>query len=128
MAALCIAPRGVRADDTPKAAAARKVLKTAKLSVEWKEELIKEIMEELKEKAPGFRYRLDGKGGVSGNTKLSYTGKNQTVEEILNGLFNKTDYGYFVVSGQKNAYDGSVMITKGGERGYEKGKEPKEKE
>src|SRR5262245_11136134 len=128
MAAPCIAPSGVRAEDTTKAANTRKILKTTKISVEYKEERLQDIMEDLKEKAPGFKFMLDSKGGVSQNTKLNYTGKDKTVEEILNGLFEKTDFGYYIISVKNNAYDGLVKITKGGERGYEKGKEPKEKE
>jgi hypothetical protein len=127
LAALCFIPVSVRAnEDTPRAAAMRKILKTKKISVEWKDERMQDIMDELKEKAPGFKYLLDSKGGVSQNTKLSYTGKDQTVEEVLNGLFTKTDFGYFVITVKNNAYDGLVKITKGGERGYEKGKEPKD--
>jgi hypothetical protein len=40
-------------------------------------------------------------------------------------MFAKNDLGYIVISVKNNAYDGLVRITKGGERGYEKGKEPK---
>lgn len=128
MAALCLAPRGLRADDTPKAASARKVLKTTKLTVDYKDERIQDIMDDLKEKAPGFKFMLDSKGGVSQNTKLSFSGKDKTVEEILNGIFTKTDFGYYIISVKNNAYDGLVKITKTGERGYEKGKEPEKKD
>jgi hypothetical protein len=124
--AVLFVPANLRADeDTPKAAATRKVIKTMKISVELDDTRLEEIMEELKEKVPGFKFMLDSKGGVSRNTKFTYKAKDQTIEEILNGLFAKNDLGYYVISVKNNAYDGLVKITKGGERGYEKGKEPK---
>lgn len=110
------------AEDSPKAAATRKVLKTKKISVDFSDTRLEEIIEELKEKA-GVKFILDSKGGVSRNSKLSYKGDNKTLEEVLNGVFEKTDLGYFI--DQSKAYDGLLKITKGGERGYEKGKEPK---
>src|SRR5687768_6382060 len=49
--ALFAAPVAIRADDTPKAAATRKVLKTKKFSVEFSETRLEEIVDELKEKS-----------------------------------------------------------------------------
>jgi hypothetical protein len=120
---LAVAP--VQADDTAKAAATRKILKTKKITVDFKEDLLKDVMDEIKEKAPGIKIMLDTKGGVSQNIKVSFSGKDKTVEEVLNGLFEKSDLGYYIISVDKNAYDGLIKVTKGGERGYEKGKEPK---
>ena len=120
--ALFIAPVAVRADDSPKAAATRKILKSKKISVEFSKTRLEEIVDELKEKT-GLKFLVNTTGGVSLNSKLSYKGNDQTLEEIFRGLFAKTDLGYFI--DQSKAYDGLVKITKGGERGYEKGKEPK---
>jgi hypothetical protein len=126
VAALILAPLGARSEDTPKAEATRKVLKSTKLTVDFDDARLEEIMEELKEKVPGFKFMLDSKGGVSRNSKLTYKAKDQTVEEILTGVCKKGgDLGWYVISVKNNAYDGLVKITKGGERGYEKGKEPK---
>ncbi len=119
---LLAAPVAVRADDSPKAAATRKTLKTKKISVEFDDTRLEEIIEELKEKS-GLKFLLDAKGGVSRNSKLSFKAKDATLEDIFAGLFKTTDLGYFV--DQSKAYDGLIKITKGGERGYEKGKEPK---
>jgi len=120
--ALFAVPVPVRADDTTKAANTRKALKTKKITVEFDETSLQEIVDELKEKT-GLAFILDLKGGVSRNSKFTYKGKDKTPEEVLNGLFAKNDLGYFI--DQSKAYDGVVKITKGGERGYEKGKEPK---
>ena len=126
MAAFII-PASVKADDddTPKAAATRKVLKTTKITVEFENTRLEEAMEEIKEKAAGFKFLLDTKGGVSRNQQVTFKGKDKTVEEVLAGIFAKNDLGYVVISVKNNAYDGLVKITKGGQRGYEKGKEPK---
>src|SRR5262245_16663688 len=103
MAALFI-PASVKADDdTPKAAAMRKGLKE-KVAVECENTRLEEIMEEIKEKVPGFKFMLDTKGGVSRNQQLTYKAKDQTIEEILAGLFAKNDLGYFVISVKNNAY------------------------
>ena len=119
------APAALFAADTPKAAATRKLIKNTKFDVDFDDSRLEEIFDELKELAPGFKYILDSKGGVSRNSKLTYKAKGKTVEEVLNELCAKGgDLGWFVVSGT-NAYEGLVKVTKGGERGYEKGKEPK---
>src|SRR5262245_8648034 len=97
--ALVLAPAAVRSDDTPKAEATRKVLKSTRLTVDFDDARLEEIMEELKEKAPGFKFMLDSKGGVSRNSKLTYKAKDQPVEEILNGLCKKGgDLGWYVIS------------------------------
>src|SRR4051812_2030247 len=83
--ALFAAPLAVRADDTPKAASTRKVLTTKKISVDFSETRIEEIVDELKEKT-GLKFILDSKGGVSRNSKLTYKGSDQTLEEVLKGL------------------------------------------
>src|SRR5262245_43933686 len=99
MAALVVVPANVRAEDTPKAEAMRKILKTTKLTVEFDDMRLEEIMEELKEKVAGFKFLLDSKGGVSRNSKLTYKAKDQTVEEVLNGLCTKGgDLGWYVIS------------------------------
>jgi len=126
MAVLMIVPAAARAEDTPKAAKTRKLLHETKIDVDFNEDQIKDIVEELKEKVPGLKIMLDSKGGVSQNSKLTYKAKGQTAEEVLNGLCKKGgDLGWYIISVKNNAYDGLVRITKGGERGYEKGKEPK---
>jgi hypothetical protein len=121
-----VTPAALLAADTPKAAATRKLIKETKIDVDFDDARLEEIFDELKEKAPGFKYIFDSKGGVSRNSKLTYKAKGKTVEEVLNDLCTKGgDLGWFVVSVEKNAYEGLIKVTKGGERGYEKGKEPK---
>jgi hypothetical protein len=106
-----------KSDDTPKAAATRALLKK-KITVDWKDDRLEDVMNEIKEQVKGLSIRWDSKGGVSRNQKLSYTGKDVTVEAVLDGLFTKNDLGYIVISEKGNAYDGGVFIRKSKERGY----------
>lgn len=72
---------------------------------------------------------IDNASGVSNNTKMTYKAKNITGEKLLNDLADKYDWGWYVVSeASNNKIDGKVKIrksSKGKERGYEAGKEPK---
>jgi len=112
--------------DTPAAAATRKKLQT-KISVEYKDVSLKEITDDIKQKvndATGMDLSiyLDGPGGVSGNSTLSYSAKDKTVADILDGMLKPSDLGYVVVSKEyktyKGRYDGWLLIVKGKERGY----------
>jgi len=103
-----------------------------KITVEFKDEGTKAVIDQVAgemDKAPKFR--IDNASGVSNNTKITYKAKDKTVEQILNEICDKLDCGWYVVSNDaNNKVDGSVVIrksTKGKERGYEAGKEPKDK-
>jgi autotransporter-associated beta strand protein len=101
--------------DTPKAAATRKKLQQ-KVSLSFKDTRLADVVDELKEEAK-VSFLLDTKGGVSQNQTITYTGKDVTLAEALDKMFAKNGLGYVVISGN-NAYDGSVMIKQGKERGY----------
>ena len=53
--------------------------------------------------------------------------KDKTVEDVLNEMAEKFEFGWFVKSDPKDRYDGWIIIRKhkNKERGYEDGKEPK---
>jgi hypothetical protein len=104
--------------DTPKAAAMRKRLKQKVEEINWKGTRLEEAIEELQDQVKGLSIRMDTAGGVSRNQPVSFTGKNKTVEEVLNGMFAKTDLGYIIISDPRHTYDGSILIRKGKERGY----------
>jgi hypothetical protein len=115
--------------DTPKAAATRKLLKT-KVSVEYKDtplsEVIEDIKDQIKEKAKKpLGVRLDNKGGVSNNTKFTYKADDKSLDQVLDEMFKKSDLGYIVVSQKGNAYDGTILIVKGNARGYPAKKDDK---
>src|SRR5262249_39459340 len=126
-----LAAVAVYADDTPKAAATRELIKKTKLSVEIKEQRLEDAMDTLKEEVKDKTGKtltviFDGKGGVSKNQKVSVSAKDKTIEEILDSLFKPVDLGYFI--DQSKSYDGSIKVIKDAKaRGYEPGKEPKDK-
>jgi hypothetical protein len=123
---LTLSPAWAADKDTPAAATTRKKLQT-KISVEYKDVSLKEIMDDIKQKvndATGsdLSIYMDNQGGVSNNSTLSYSAKDKTVAEILDGLFKNNDLGYIVISKEyktyKGRYDGWLLIVKGKERGY----------
>jgi hypothetical protein len=107
--------------DTPAAAKTRKLLKN-KIDVEFKDTRLEDVIDDIKEQVKGLSIRLDTKGGVSRNSTVTYKAKGKTVEEVLDGIFTKMALGYYVISKKGDAYDGSIWVKQGKERGY-----PKEK-
>ncbi|MHB1424726.1 MAG: hypothetical protein ACYC3I_16270 [Gemmataceae bacterium] len=113
--------------DTPKAAATRKLLKT-KLTVEYKDtslrDVVADIKEQIKDKTKkNLSVLIDTKGGVSLNTKFTYKADDKPLEEVLDEMFKKNDLGYLVL--QKGAYPGALQIVKGNARGYPAKKDDK---
>jgi hypothetical protein len=116
--------------DTALAANTRAKKLTAKVTVEFKEEMLSECIKELSrqiDEAGGGSLSASYDLGVSQNQRISYAGKDQTVAEALDGMLKKPGLGYFVVSKDKDRYDGWIKITRGEERGWPKGQEPKDK-
>jgi type II secretory pathway component GspD/PulD (secretin) len=111
-------------EDTPAAAKTRKLLKE-KVTVSFKDTSLKDVVEELKDQINGLKMQWDSKGGVSGNQTITYSGKDVTLEEALDQMFKKSDLGYIVISNKNNAYNGSILIRKGKERGYPMSKDDK---
>jgi hypothetical protein len=113
-----------KSTDTAKAAATRKKLKQ-KISVDWDDSSIKDIVDDLKEKVDGLKFHLDNAGGVSNNLKIKkYKADNKPVEDILADICKQKALGYIVISKKGTAYDGDIQIKQGMERGYPAGEEP----
>lgn len=122
-----IGPAG--AQDTTGAATSRKRLQQ-KITVEWKDVITKTIFEDIRgEMDPPVTFKIDTVSGMSLNTKLTFSAKNKTVEEILTEMSDKFEFGWIIKSDIKDKYDGYVILRKAKEkeRGYEAGKEPKKK-
>jgi hypothetical protein len=103
-------------DDTPAAAATRKLLQQKLKEVNFKEARLEEALEEITDEIKGLRFRYDT--GVSKNQAITFSGKDVSVADALDAMFKKVDLGYVVISGKNNAYDGTILIKKGKERGY----------
>jgi hypothetical protein len=111
------------ADDTKAAAGTREKLKQ-KVTLDFKDTRLDDVKDTLKEMT-GISFRLDTPGGVSRNQQITYMGKDVPLEEALDVMFKKSDLGYVVISKEKNAYDGTVLIKKGAKyRGYDDGEGP----
>ena len=82
------------------------------------------MIDDLKEKVPALGVTVDTVGGVSRNLKITYKAKQKTLAEVLDGMFQKNGYGFLVSSKEGTAYDGTIFIKQGKERGYAIGEEP----
>lgn len=114
------------AKDTQGAAATRKKLQT-KINVDFKDTRLVDCTKELKqllEDAGGGSISFQFALGVSMNLTVTYAAKEQTVADILDGMFQKNGLGYVVISQEKDRYDGWVQIKQGKERGYPLGTTP----
>jgi hypothetical protein len=129
LAALVLLDQAI-AQDSQAATATRNKLKQ-KLTINAKEVGFKNFFEDVNnELDKQIRFKIDNSNGLSNNSKISYSGKEVTVEKLLNDMADQYDFGYYVVSNAaNNKEDGQVVIRrimgKGKERGYEAGKEPK---
>jgi hypothetical protein len=120
--ALLAAPLGAAdTTDTPKAAATRMKLKQ-KVTVDYKDTMLKDVVDDIKSQVDGLLIKLDA--GVSMNRKISYKAKDKPLEEVFDEILGKEGLGYVVTSKDKDAYDGRVLIKTGKERGYPEGQEP----
>lgn len=109
--------------DTPKAAETRKKLQQ-KVSVDYQDTLLREVIDDLKSQVKGLGIRPDTTGGVSMNLKITYKADAKPLADVLDGMFKKNGLGYVVVSKEGDAYDGTLLIKQGKERGYPAGQEP----
>ena len=117
--ALCLTgayAAGVSSLSLSAAAKTRKLLKK-KVECSYKDTRLEDVVEDLKSQIDGLKMQLDTKGGVSRNQAITYKAKGVTLEEALDAMFKKNGLGYIVISGKKNAYDGSIQIRQGKERG-----------
>jgi hypothetical protein len=116
VACLCAADEP-RSPDTPAAAATRKKLKE-KVTCDYKDTRLEDVVDDLKDQVKGLRMQLDTKGGVSRNRTLTYSAKDVPLAEALDAMFRKAGLGYIVISKKGNAYDGSILVRQSNERGY----------
>lgn len=104
--------------ETAKATATRKKLET-KVTVNWKDTLFRDIADEIKEMVPGVIVRLDLKGGVSNNRKLTYSAKDKPLKDALTEMLSKEGLGWYVISNAKDPqFDGAIFIKLGKEQGF----------
>src|SRR5438270_8653309 len=117
--------------DTALAANTRAKKLAAKVTIDAKDQLLKEVFadvsKQLEDAGAGslsVRYDL----GVSMNQRVTFAATDVPLSEALDGLLKKNGLGYVVISKPGDRYDGWLLIKQGNERGYAAGEEPKAKE
>jgi len=123
VAAVAVAPAADPPADTASAHFTRTKKFKGKVTVDIKNEPLSTAFETLSE--PLVDQKLGPISvhygvGVSKNTRVTYSGKDVTVEEALDGILKQLDLGYHVVS-SKDRYDGWIELNKGTHRGYPAG-------
>ena len=107
-------------DDTPAAAATRKLLQN-KISVDYEDTLLQQVAEDLATQVQGLKTKIDTNSGASVNSKITFKSKNKTLAETLDEMGKKYDLGYIVISKEYKTFkkfDGYLLIVKGSERGF----------
>jgi len=104
-------------EDTPKAAATRKILKQ-KVKFDWKDTAFGDVIDDIKSQVKGLGLRVDTKSGVNLNKQITFKATDVPLEEALEGLISKNGWGFYVESQKGSGYDGTVVIRVGKERGW----------
>jgi hypothetical protein len=117
--ALCLAatPAAQVPEDTPKAAATRKLLQK-KVSFNWKNTSFGDVITDIKDEVKGLGILPDTKGGINLNKQINLTVKDVTLDEVLEKLTAPNGWGYYVKSQKNDGYDGVLIIRVGKERGW----------
>jgi hypothetical protein len=111
--------------EPPAVASARKKLET-KVTVDYKEERLDDIVKDLKKQVENLSIHVDNAGGVSNNITLTCKAADKPLSEVLDELFKKTDLGYVIGynTDPKYRYTGWLIIKKGKFRGEMEGAAP----
>jgi hypothetical protein len=93
-------------------AAVRKKLQT-RITVDFKETRLEDCLNEIKSQVDGLNFYRGV--GVSNNLTITYQGKDQTVDQVLRGMFKGKGLGYVIHRATKpgDRYDGWVQIVQG---------------
>jgi len=108
--------------EPPIIAKTKKKLET-KITVNFNDEKLKDVIKELEEGAE-VKFRLDTKGGVSGNMSFTYKAEEKPLKDILNEMFKGKGLGYVIhrKTNNNDRYEGYIDIVQGDQRGDEKPK------
>jgi len=105
-------------DDTDAAKKTRALLQTKIDELDFSDDSFVDVINDLKEKVPGLHVRTASDGTVKLNKQITFKAKDVTLADALDKLLGQYEWGYIVISQKGNAYDGSIMIRGGKERGY----------
>ena len=111
-------PMGMAEDKlTEEAAKTKNERLKVKASVEWEKlflyECLNDLISKIDDKDLGkIEVKYDAAGGVSRNTRMTYSAKDKTIEEILNDFLSKNDMKYSIISKKGDKTDGGLLIKK----------------
>jgi hypothetical protein len=103
------------ADDTDAAKKTKNERLKVKASVEWKNLFLRECLAELvsaMNDADLGKIEIKYDTGVSMNTRMTYSAKDKTIAEILDGMLGANELAYAVISKKGDKTDGGLLIKK----------------
>jgi len=109
---------GLAEDKLTEAAAKTKNARLrVKTSVDWKNLFLRECLAELVSAINDadlgkIEVKFDAAGGVSMNTRMTFTAKDKTVGEILDEFLAANDLKYTIISKKGDKTDGGLLIKK----------------
>jgi TolA-binding protein len=106
------AAAGTATKDSPIVAATRKKLAN-KVSVDFKDTPLKEVVETLKTQVEDLSIWIDGTSGVSQNQAMTFKADDMALADVLDGMFKKADLHYDIGTPSDGRYAGWVIIRKG---------------
>jgi putative peptide zinc metalloprotease protein len=111
--------------EMPSAAAklARKRLR-AKVSVAFHDAKLSDVLKELSMKSRGLNLALQTSDSKEADLPVTFEANGTPLMEVLNQALDPLGMGYYVVSDEKNPYDGWVRLRPGRERGRAEGNVP----
>jgi hypothetical protein len=127
--ALAVSPLPAAPKDAADAAVVKTVkkkLKDIKVSVDFQEQSLKEVVEELKKQSE-LSFQIDTTGGVSTNQTITFKADDKPLDVVLDQMFKKNDLGYVIGRKKDGRYQGWLIIKKGKYRGDDDEDQPAEK-
>jgi FimV-like protein len=111
------ADKSKAADDSPIVKKTREVKLATKITVDFKDERLKDVLEEFKKQVEGLSVHLEA--GVSGNQAFTYAAKDKPLRDVFDEMFKGRGLGYVIGRKAKDGdrYEGWLIINQSDERG-----------
>lgn len=117
--------------DTQLAAKVRAEKLKVKITADFKNEMLKEIFKDFSAQIEAKKLGVLSfapETGVSMNSRVTYKCADKPLEEVLDEMFKPLDLGYYVVSKEKDRYDGWIKVNKSSDRGTQGSAEMKKED
>jgi hypothetical protein len=116
---VAVAPAGAvdKKKESPAVAATRKKLKNNKVTVEYEDTRLEEVLKDIEKQTEGIKFWVNPRAGVNQNAKVTYKADDQALDEALDKMFKKYDLGYVIGTKKDGRYEGWLIVVKGNARG-----------